>query len=57
MICYSNFCIYGQNAIVLPFKWNLLDKTFGQYYLNRIILQKRILKFLKFLLNFGVEGI
>ena len=47
-ICYSNFCICEQNPIVSLFKWNLLDK---------IILQKRILKFLKFLLNFGGEGI
>ena len=42
MMCYSNFCICGRNPIVLPFKWNLLDKTFGQYYLNRIILQNEI---------------
>ena len=43
-MCYSNFCICGRNPIVLPFKWNLLDKTFGQYYLNRIILQNEFKK-------------
>ena len=45
MICHSNLLICWQNPSMLPFKWNLLGRTFAQDYLFLRILRNEIWNF------------